>query len=47
MHAKSPRPFFRTRFLLPCRNQAILDFLTIAQDLEQYGVTYFEVGCPL
>lgn len=25
------------------KNQAILDFLTIAQDLEQYGVTYFEI----
>ena len=26
-----------------CRNQAVSDYLNIAQDLEMYGVTYFEV----
>ena len=29
----------------PCpRQQALLDYLNIAQDLEMYGITYFEVA---
>jgi hypothetical protein len=26
-----------------CREEAMLEFLKIAQDLEMYGVTYFEI----
>lgn len=30
-------------FYHPCREDAMLEYLKIAQDLEMYGVNYFEI----
>jgi len=29
--------------MLTCREDAVLEYLKVAQDLEMYGITYFEI----
>ena len=34
---------YHTQKIILCREEAIMEYLKIAQDLEMYGVNYFEI----
>jgi len=35
--------FFSVKSMFTCRDDAVLEYLKVAQDLEMYGITYFEI----
>lgn len=41
-HPQPPTPIHKCPFLVP-REDAMLEYLKIAQDLEMYGVNYFDI----